>query len=130
MPTLPTSVAATLYRTGVCGRSGVTFRYSMSLVEWAVPKGHANGTECVASAVVLNATAFCGGFMCVCTPGFIGDRFAGATDVLNEKSFKVIVLKAIGLAISKVVDAIGMIKHRNGIRTFSSRCLNKFRQCH
>ncbi|XP_042376263.1 uncharacterized protein LOC121969975 isoform X6 [Zingiber officinale] len=67
--------------------------------------------------------------MCVCTPGFIGDRFAGATDVLNgvarggfaekewlfllEKSFKVIVLKAIGLAISKVVDAIGMIKKWN-----------------
>lgn len=48
-------------------------------VEWALPRGHANGTECAAGAVVVNATAVGGGFRCACAPGFTGDGFAGGT---------------------------------------------------
>ncbi|XP_074585335.1 probably inactive receptor-like protein kinase At2g46850 [Curcuma longa] len=55
-------------------------------VEWAVPKGHANGTECADGAVVVNATAVRGGFRCVCAPGFTGDGFAGGTGCLKSCS--------------------------------------------
>ncbi|WOL06144.1 hypothetical protein Cni_G14876 [Canna indica] len=46
-------------------------------VEWAVPKGLGNGTQCAVGATVVNATAVSGGIRCVCPPGLAGDGFAG-----------------------------------------------------
>ncbi|CAL9176785.1 unnamed protein product [Musa hybrid cultivar] len=46
-------------------------------VEWAVPRGYGNGTECAEGAVVVNATAVRQGVRCACAPGLVGDGFAG-----------------------------------------------------
>lgn len=48
-------------------------------MEWAVPRGFGNGTECADGAVEVNATAVRGGVRCACGPGFVGDGFAAGS---------------------------------------------------
>ncbi|WOL07114.1 hypothetical protein Cni_G15851 [Canna indica] len=57
-------------------------------VEWAVPKGHGNGTECAEGAVVVKATAVRGAVRCACGPGFIGDGFAAGTGCSRSFFFR------------------------------------------
>lgn len=48
-------------------------------MEWAVPRGFGNGTDCADGAVEVNATAVRGGVRCACGPGFVGDGFAAGS---------------------------------------------------
>ncbi|RRT71840.1 hypothetical protein B296_00035055 [Ensete ventricosum] len=54
-------------------------------VEWAVPRGYGNGTECADGAVIVNATSVRGGVRCACASGLVGDGFAGGAGCFKRK---------------------------------------------
>lgn len=54
-------------------------------MEWAVPRGYGNGTECAEGAVEVNATAVRGGVRCKCVPGFVGDGFAAGSGCFKRE---------------------------------------------
>ncbi|KAJ6805136.1 putative inactive receptor-like protein kinase [Iris pallida] len=59
---------------GSAARSGVQQRGIE--MEWAVPKGYGNKTECAEGAVEVKATTVKDGVRCACGAGFLGDGFA------------------------------------------------------